>query len=195
MTGSAASDALAVEAHDEPQRAVRGRVLRTEVEDHVAGVELDVDLRVGEVPQRAGDRPRICGRSVVLMRRSPPAGASSAASASSSSPGIGSTSTRPGHGFTTRDEQRVVLAQRVALELGPGDRGGAARGWPSKAMPYISQHSRSCQSAPGYTGTHDCDEQAPSLVDVGLERDAPVPCCVDCTCANTWNRPSEPATP
>ena len=46
--------ALAVEAHDEAQRAVRRRVLRPEVEDHVAGVELDVHLRVGEVAQRAG---------------------------------------------------------------------------------------------------------------------------------------------
>ena len=34
------------------------------------------------------------------------------------SPGIGSTSTRPGHGFTIAGEQREVLAQRVALELG-----------------------------------------------------------------------------
>ena len=44
--------ALAVEAHHEAQRAVGGGVLRPEVEDHVAGVELDVDLRVGEVAQR-----------------------------------------------------------------------------------------------------------------------------------------------
>ena len=43
---------LAVEAHDETQRAVRRRVLRPEVEDHVAGVELDVHLRVGEVTPR-----------------------------------------------------------------------------------------------------------------------------------------------
>ena len=45
---------LAVEAHDQAQRAVGGRVLRAEVEDHVAGVELDVDLRGGEVLERAG---------------------------------------------------------------------------------------------------------------------------------------------
>jgi hypothetical protein len=31
---------------------VRGRVLRAEVEDHVAGVELDVHLRVGQVTPR-----------------------------------------------------------------------------------------------------------------------------------------------
>ena len=45
---------LAVEPHDEAERAVRRRVLRPEVEDHVAGVELDVHLRVGEVPEHAG---------------------------------------------------------------------------------------------------------------------------------------------
>ena len=50
--GVGRDDALAVEADDEPQRAVRGRMLRAEVEDHVAGVELDVHLRVGQVTPR-----------------------------------------------------------------------------------------------------------------------------------------------
>ena len=79
--------------------------------------------------------------------------AAASASSSPSSPGIGSTSTRPGHGFTTR-EQREVLAQRVALELGR-EVEVAQRG---VAVEHDAEHlplSRSCQSAPGYTGTHD----------------------------------------
>ena len=97
-------DALAVEAHDEPQRAVRRRVLRPDVEHHVAGVELDVHLRVGEVaetrPGRLRSRAarRAAGRSVRGHSRHLPRRSSS----SSPSPGIGSTSTRPGHGFTSR---------------------------------------------------------------------------------------------
>ena len=98
--------ALAVEPHDEPQRAVRRRVLRPEVEDHVAGVELDVHLRLGEVAQHLRDRRATSGS--CAGRRELGAGghdastAGGASSSSPSSPGIGSTSTRPGHGFTSR---------------------------------------------------------------------------------------------
>ena len=102
MTGSADDHPLAVEAHDEAQRAVGRRVLRPEVEDHVAGVELDVDLRVGEVAQRA--RVDAGSRAAAGLGGAHVAASvgSASASASSPSPGIGSTSTRPGHGFTTR---------------------------------------------------------------------------------------------
>ena len=96
--------ALAVEPHDEPQRAVRRRVLRAERQDHVAGVELDVHLRVGEVavdaPGRSGPRaarPDRAGRwwspthlPPSRRRRRP------------LRPACASTSTRPGHGFTSR---------------------------------------------------------------------------------------------
>ena len=96
-------DALTIEAYDNPQGAVRGRVLRTDVEHHVARVELDVHLRVGEVAERRGidcnlgklTRGREVGRGHVA---SPPSSVSSAPGP----PGIGSTSTRPGHGFTSR---------------------------------------------------------------------------------------------
>ena len=102
MTGSAEIDALAVEAHHQAQRAVRGRVLRTEVEDHVAGVELHPDLRVGEVPERVRVDVELGQRRVGGAHAVASACLGSAAS-SSPSPGIGSTSTRPGHGFTTRE--------------------------------------------------------------------------------------------
>ena len=121
MTGSAASTRS-------PSRRTTSRSVPwvagccgPEVEDHVAGVELDVrPARRRGAAARAG-RPRTAG-SVAWCRscscrsrpRRPPR---RPRRASSPSPGIGSTSTRPGHGFTTRDEQREVLAQRVALEL------------------------------------------------------------------------------
>ena len=98
--------ALAVEAHDEAQRAVGRRVLRPEVEDHVAGVELDVHLRVGEVPaarrgsiSNSGSWPAsgVGARSSAHLL-----GGRCSSSSPASSPGIGSTSTRPGHGFTSR---------------------------------------------------------------------------------------------
>ena len=66
-------------------------------------------------------------------------------------------------------------------------------GWPSKTIPNISQHSRSCQSAPAYTGTQlarcgDCSSTSALSV---------MPQCfvVDWTCASTWNRPAEPVLP
>ena len=102
MTGSAASDALAVEAHDEAQRAVGRGVLRPEVEDHVAGVELDVDLRVGQVAERARVDLELGQRRVRSVLTTPPRLRGGSRPSASSSPGIGSTSTRPGHGFTTR---------------------------------------------------------------------------------------------
>ena len=55
-------------------------------------------------------------------------------------------------------------------------------------MPNISQVSRSCQSAPGYTETHD-SARGSLLVDVGLQDDALMRADVDCDVANTWKRP------
>src|SRR5262249_7720925 len=105
---------LAAEPDDEPQRAVRGRVLRPEVEDHVARVELDVHLRVGQVAPRlpvdgevgAHELSPSSASAACAASAPPPLSASAVAlpfwAAGVSSPGMGSTSTRPGHGFTTR---------------------------------------------------------------------------------------------
>jgi hypothetical protein len=43
MIGSADDDLLAVEAGDDAQRPVGGRVLGTDVQRHAVGLELDVD--------------------------------------------------------------------------------------------------------------------------------------------------------
>ena len=56
-----------------------------------------------------------------------------------------------------------------------GGRGGAVRGGRRSTKPYISQHSRSCQSAPGIDGHPATGRASDVVVDVGLERDAPVP--------------------
>jgi uncharacterized membrane-anchored protein len=47
MTGLGPHHLLAVEAHDDAQRAVGGRVLRADVEGHALGLELDVEAGVG----------------------------------------------------------------------------------------------------------------------------------------------------
>jgi uncharacterized membrane-anchored protein len=47
MTGSAGDHLLAVERHDDAQRAVGGRVLRADVEGHALGLELEVHAGVG----------------------------------------------------------------------------------------------------------------------------------------------------
>ena len=90
------------------------------------------------------------------------------------SPGMGSTSTRPGHGFTTRGEQREVLAQRVTLELGRqvevAQRSGGRR---SRRRTSPSTRARASRR-PG-TPAPTTPTSGACLVDVGLERDAPVP--------------------
>ena len=102
-------DLLAVELDDDAQRAVGGRVLRADVEGHALGLELDVDAGVGRL---AGDVLQLLalgdghgGHASATLSARAASGAVArlvAASASSGSPGIGSTSTMPGHGFTTR---------------------------------------------------------------------------------------------
>src|SRR5262249_4804586 len=42
-------DLLAVQFGDQPQRAVGGRMLRTEVQGHLLGLQLDVDPGVGRL--------------------------------------------------------------------------------------------------------------------------------------------------
>ena len=111
---------LAVETHDETQRPVRRRVLRTEVEDHVAGVELDVHLRLGELAQHL----RIDVHLGQLARgREVGAGRHDASTARCGVLAFGIFTRHrldvdePGPRLHLAREQRVVLAQRVALEL------------------------------------------------------------------------------
>ena len=181
-------DALAVEAHDEAQRAVRRRVLRPDVEDHVAGVELDVHLRVGEVAVASSGRRRpraarpaaegrwVWSSSTHLPRR--------LGVASSSPRGL-----RPASARRRRDPATASPRARAAgspcaadgLRTRTGGRGDAGAGWPSKTMPNISHASRSCQSAPGYTDTHDsaCGSSSSTSV-FSMTRRAPR-WCVDST--------------
>src|ERR671924_185124 len=85
---------LTVEAGHDAQGAVGGRVLGAEVEGHALGLELDVDAGVGGLARDVGGLLPVGG------------GGHSAASAPSASPsgspGMGSTSTSPGHGLTSR---------------------------------------------------------------------------------------------
>ena len=89
---------LAVEAHDDAQRAVRGRVLRPDVEGHALGLELDVEARVGGL---GGDVAELLAIGEVGHVASPPS-VGSLRLAPRRSPGNGSTSTMPGHGLTMR---------------------------------------------------------------------------------------------
>ena len=82
---------LAVEADDDAQGAVGGRMLRADVEGHALGLELDVHAGVGGL---AGDVGELLG-----VGRGGHASSPSPSSAESSSPGMSSTSTMPGHGL------------------------------------------------------------------------------------------------
>ena len=113
--GLGRDDLLAVELGDDAQRAVGGRVLRADVEGHALGLELDVDPGVGGL---AGDVRPAAARSVMAVIRR------------SSSPSL--VVVVAGHGLDVDDarprlhpagEQREVLAQRVALEVGRAGRG------------------------------------------------------------------------
>ncbi len=127
MTGSAAIDPFTVEADDEAQRAVGRRVLRTDVQHHVAGVELDVHLRVGEVPQRAGidlDVGELARRRQIRVRgghSGPRSFLARLARTDGGGPGR-----LTGHALDVHEarprlhlacEQRKVLAQRMSFEL------------------------------------------------------------------------------
>ena len=106
------------------------------------------DLRVGEVAQRARVDVELGQRrvSVVLTSRRPRS--PSAAVGVVALTGHGLDVDEAGPRLHDPREQREVLAQRVPLEL-RREVEVAQAGWPSNTMPYISQHSRSCQSAPG----------------------------------------------
>ena len=95
---------LPVELDHHPEGAVGGGVLGPEVEDHALGLELDVDAGVGQVllDQRLGAEVE---------------GHSGMTSWTTSSPGIGSTSTRPGQGLTSLASSGKSLR----------------RGWPSNS--------------------------------------------------------------
>ena len=81
---------LAIEASDDAQRAMGGRVLRSHVEGHALGLEVEIDAVVDGLGGERGDRFRIAD------------GGHSPSPSSSSTPGMGSTSTMPGHGRTRR---------------------------------------------------------------------------------------------
>ena len=104
-------DLLAVEAGHDPQRAVGGGVLGTDVEGHALGFELDVDPGVGSLGCDVGQGSAIVygghdssPLSALASDASPAEGVPPAAelAGSGSASGIGSTSTMPGHGFTIR---------------------------------------------------------------------------------------------
>ena len=112
-------DLLAVEAGDEPQGAVGGRVLRAEVEGHVLGLELDVDPGVGRLGGDVG-QPLLVGdghqpaasvglRLGRLDRRRP--------RRASLGRGHGLHVDQAGPRLDLAGQQREVLAQREALEL------------------------------------------------------------------------------
>ena len=109
-------DLLAVEAADDAQRAVRGRVLRADVEGHALGLELDVEACVGGL---AGDVAQL----LTIRERGHDASSLAGTAAASSAGGL----VLRRHRFDVDDagprldhagEQREVLAQRVALEVG-----------------------------------------------------------------------------
>ena len=126
---------LAVEADDDAQRAVRGRVLRADVEGHALGLELDVQARIGGL---GGDVAELLTIGEI-GHASPPSRLSS--------PGSGSTSTMPGHGFTRRASSGKSLRSGCPSKS-MGRYMLRRSGWPLKPMPNISWHSRSCQLAP-----------------------------------------------
>ena len=185
MTGSADDDLLAVEARDEAQRAVGGRVLRADVEGHVVGLELDVDLRVGQAwrGRRHAELRAVVGgggHALAPSRRS-------ASSSAVGSPGIGSTSTRPGHGFT-RGRAAGSPCAAGGPRTRPAGRGGGGR-VAVEAMPNISQRLALVPVGAG-VDRHQAATCGVVVGHVGLERDARVVGCVDCTWANTWKRVS-----
>ena len=190
-------DALAVEAHHEAQRAVGRGVLRPEVQDHVAGVELDVrparrrggGRRAGlDLEARAASVGGAHGRHLIV-RRSPRRGRLVALGVL----GVVLTGHRldvdeAGPGLHLTREQREVLAQRVALELRREVEVAQAR-VAVEARRRTSPSTRARASRrPG--------TRAPTTATCGAASSTsvlnvtPQCCVVDCTCANTWKRPA-----
>ena len=149
-------DLLAVEADDDPQRAVRRRVLRTDVEGHPLGLELDVEARVGglggDVAELlAVDRGRSRRRSALRRgsaspRRRPSPVARPARRAAARRRRCRATASPSGRAAGSpcaADSPRTRTAGRCC----------AGRGGRRSVMPNSSWHWRSCQFAPAYTGT------------------------------------------
>ena len=86
---------LAIKFHDNSQRPVGGRVLRTDVQGHAFGLYLDVDPGIAGL---AGD----VGHLARVAHGGHDASSPSSTASSSSPPGMSSTSTMPGQGFTRR---------------------------------------------------------------------------------------------
>ena len=141
--------------------------------------------------RNAAGRPRsraAAGRSV-LMRHLPSAPPRRPRRRRRRSPGIGSTSTRPGHGFTIAREQREVLAQRVALELRRQVEVAQARVAVEDDAEHLpasrARASRRRRTPAPTTATSDRRSSTSAL-----RVTPPVARRVDCTRANTWKRPS-----
>ena len=109
--------ALSIEAHNESKCSVSSGVLRAKVDDHVAGIELDIYSSIGKVALqtrvylKSRDSFKIRGGVKIragvggygwLLSCAHASPASSFDSSSLSDPGIGSTSVSPGHGLTSR---------------------------------------------------------------------------------------------
>ncbi len=168
--------ALAVEANHETQGAVGRRVLRPEVEDHVAGVELDVHLRVGEMPQV--QRQESHARSRAWSPSDPRAHDRSTSRRRIRRPGRRASPRRRrdrARASLHAREQREVLAERVTLELAPGGTGG---GGLRVTVEVDAVHLPALALVPVGTRVDRApttvDDECVGLVDVGLDREAPV---------------------
>ena len=107
-------DPFAIEADDDPERSVGRRVLRTEVEDHVSGVELDVDLRVGEMPVDARVDLDVGERRVRRAHDSTPDSAVASAAAASPSVSPALASSRRRRRASPRRRRGPATASRLA---------------------------------------------------------------------------------
>ncbi len=154
---------------------MRRGVLRAEVEDHVAGVELDAHLRVGEVTERARIDVELGQRRIGGAHEASLAIAASAAGVPArvvALTGHGLDVDEPGPRLHHPRQQRVVLAQRVALELRREVEVAERR----MAVEHEAVHLPALALVP--VGTRV--DRNPRLheeglfVDVGLQRDAPV---------------------
>ena len=128
---------LAVEAHDDAQRAVGGRVLRADVEGHPLGLELDVEAGVGGLAGDVAELLAVGRESVTCCVARSLASAVASGVAFLTRRLLGGRPSSAGHRLDVDDagprlhdagEQREVLAQRVALELGRAGRCCAGRG-------------------------------------------------------------------
>ena len=102
-------DLLAVEANHDAERAVGGRVLRTDVEGHALGLELDVDPGVGGLGGDVRELLVLCDGHQLSSPAPSWAALMTASWRASSAGGRSSTSTMPGQGFTSRESRGKSL--------------------------------------------------------------------------------------